>query len=189
VKKTYLLRVGAEEFEVTVGEAERGLRVTLGGVTHHADAAEIAPGWYSLVVDGRPHDLGVGVQDAGAGPGSSTSRCGGGGRPGNTTRGRWVLLVDGETYTAEVGRHSSGGPAGQAASGRTTGGVRAPMPGLVVALQVAEGAEVEAGQALVIMEAMKMQMEIRAPVAGRVRQVHVASGQEITGGQLLITIE
>jgi 3-methylcrotonyl-CoA carboxylase alpha subunit len=63
------------------------------------------------------------------------------------------------------------------------------MPGLLVAVQVAAGAEVALGQPLIIMEAMKMQMEIRAPRAGRVRQVHVTAGEEITGGRLLVTLE
>jgi len=63
------------------------------------------------------------------------------------------------------------------------------MPGLLVALHVSEGAEVALGQPVIILEAMKMQMEIRAPHAGTVRQVHVAPGQEVAGGQLLVTID
>ena len=62
------------------------------------------------------------------------------------------------------------------------------MPGLVVAVLAAEGASVAAGQPLVTMEAMKMQMELRAPAAGVVRKVHVASGAEVSGGQVLVTI-
>ncbi len=67
--------------------------------------------------------------------------------------------------------------------------IRAPMPGLVVAVEVAAGATVAQGQAVVIMEAMKMQMEIRAPAPGRVRGVHVAAGQDVAGGTLLVTLD
>ncbi|MDQ7819960.1 MAG: biotin/lipoyl-containing protein [Armatimonadota bacterium] len=67
--------------------------------------------------------------------------------------------------------------------------IRAPMPGLVVAVEVTPGAAVEQGQAVVIMEAMKMQMEIRAPSSGRVRAVHVSAGQDVAGGTVLVTLD
>lgn len=67
--------------------------------------------------------------------------------------------------------------------------VTAPMPGLVVAIEVAPGQTVEAGRAIAIIEAMKMQSEIRAPVAGRVTAVRVRAGQEVMGGAVLVTIE
>ena len=67
--------------------------------------------------------------------------------------------------------------------------VRAPMPGLVVSVQVVVGERVEAGRPLAIVEAMKMQSEIRAPVAGRVSAVRTRAGQEVMGGAVLLTIE
>jgi propionyl-CoA carboxylase alpha chain len=63
------------------------------------------------------------------------------------------------------------------------------MPGLVVAIQAGPGTAVLAGQPLIIMEAMKMHMEIRAPHAGVIRAVHVAPGQEVSGDELLATVE
>ncbi len=67
--------------------------------------------------------------------------------------------------------------------------VRAPMPGLIVAADVAPGAQIERGRPVVIMEAMKMQMEIRAPATGRVVAVSVQPGQEVAGGALLVSLE
>lgn len=67
--------------------------------------------------------------------------------------------------------------------------VVAPMPGLVVAVEVTPGAVVAAGTALLIIEAMKMQSEIRAPVAGRITAVRVQPGQEVPGGAVLTVIE
>jgi len=69
------------------------------------------------------------------------------------------------------------------------GEIRAPMPGLLVSVQVAEGTLVAGGQPVAIMEAMKMQMELRAPRPGTVRGISVAAGQELTSGQVLMTIE
>ena len=66
--------------------------------------------------------------------------------------------------------------------------VEAPMPGLIVAVQAQSGATIEQGAPVVIMEAMKMQMEIRAPSAGRIRSVRVQAGQEVSKGQVLVEL-
>ncbi len=66
--------------------------------------------------------------------------------------------------------------------------VRAPMPGLVTATPVGTGQSVEAGSAVAIVEAMKMQMEVPAPAAGRIEEVRVRPGQEVAGGQVLAVI-
>jgi biotin carboxyl carrier protein len=66
--------------------------------------------------------------------------------------------------------------------------VRAPMPGLVVAIPVGRGAPVSEGTAVAVIEAMKMQMEVPAPTAGRIEDVRVAPGQEVGGGQVLVVL-
>ena len=67
--------------------------------------------------------------------------------------------------------------------------VRAPMPGLVLRVDVEEGQEVSEGQGLLIVEAMKMENELRARAAGRVRGVHVAAGKSVRRGDILIEFE
>jgi biotin carboxyl carrier protein len=67
--------------------------------------------------------------------------------------------------------------------------VHAPMPGLVVEVLVQPGAAVEAGQPVVIVEAMKMQNELVAPLKGRVARVSVAPGAAVDTGQLLVAIQ
>jgi len=69
------------------------------------------------------------------------------------------------------------------------GEVHAPMPGLIVDVLVEAGAAVEAGQPVVIMEAMKMQNELVAPLQGKVAKVSVAPGAAVEAGQLLLAIE
>ena len=69
------------------------------------------------------------------------------------------------------------------------GEVHAPMPGLIVDVLVAKGAEVEAGQPVVIVEAMKMQNELVAPLKGRVARISVEPGATVETGQLLIAIQ
>lgn len=67
--------------------------------------------------------------------------------------------------------------------------VRATLPGLIVAVVVATGDEVEEGAALLTIEAMKMQNEVRAPRAGRVLDVVVSAGQTVATGAALLRLE
>jgi biotin carboxyl carrier protein len=67
--------------------------------------------------------------------------------------------------------------------------IRATLPGLVVAVAVADGDQVEAGSALLTIEAMKMQNEVRAPRDGVIAAVGVAAGQPVAKGALLLRIE
>ena len=65
----------------------------------------------------------------------------------------------------------------------------APMPGKVVAILVAEGAQVERGAGVIVVEAMKMQNEIQAPRAGRLTSLRATPGQTVNAGEILATIE
>jgi biotin carboxyl carrier protein len=69
------------------------------------------------------------------------------------------------------------------------GALSAPMPGLVTGVQVCEGEEVEKGQVLVLLESMKMQMQMRAPIAGRVSKVAVQRGAQVEKSTLLVQID
>jgi biotin carboxyl carrier protein len=85
-----------------------------------------------------------------------------------------------------------GGARSRRERSRAAGGsaeVRAPMPGKVVKLLVSPGDAVEAGQGLLLFEAMKMQNEIRAPLAGKVLQIVVREGQAVESRDLLVKLE
>lgn len=70
-----------------------------------------------------------------------------------------------------------------------TGGLVAPMPGSVIELRCAAGDTVEAGQVLVVLEAMKMEHHITAPFDGTVTELPIAVGDQVENGALLLTIE
>lgn len=98
--------------------------------------------------------------------------------------GRWALGAAGERVEVEVlddRTKQEGAPA-------HGGVVKAPMPGLVVRVEVVVGQLVEAGAGLVVVEAMKMENELRAPHRGIVEQVHVAAGQRVEKGAALVTL-
>ena len=66
--------------------------------------------------------------------------------------------------------------------------VVSPMQGTVLAVEVAEGDEVEAGQVVCIVEAMKMENEVHAHRAGRVSDLSVTPGQPVTTGQVICVV-
>ena len=67
--------------------------------------------------------------------------------------------------------------------------LRAPMPGVILAVNVAAGARVERGEDLAVLEAMKMQNTIRSPRAGTVAEVFVAAGQSVGHGEPILRFE
>lgn len=105
--------------------------------------------------------------------------------------GRWALGVVGERVELDVQDERAQqiqrltGTRTPVAGGAT---VRAPMPGLVVRVAVAAGQRVDAGAALVVVEAMKMENELRASRAGVVETVHVAPGDPVEKGAPLVTL-
>jgi biotin carboxyl carrier protein len=162
-------------FTAVVGDATRAIEVTA-----------LDDGRFEVIVDDRTR-----VVDA---------------RP--TGAASWSLVIDhvvtdvsvvarGDAHAVEIGgrthrfqllderRMRSGG----LAKGGGSGEVRAVMPGKVLALLVEAGAEVEPGQGLLVIEAMKMENEIAAPRAGTVKEIKVAPGQAVESGELLVVVE
>jgi len=67
--------------------------------------------------------------------------------------------------------------------------LKAPMPGLVVAIPVNDGDEVEKGQVLAILESMKMQNELKSPRAGKVSRIRVKPGEKVEQRQTMLSVQ
>jgi len=107
-------------------------------------------------------------------------------------RGRYTLWVDGYRFDVEaLDERTRAIRDLSAANAAPTGPapVLAPMPGLIVRVNVAPGDEVEAGQGVVVMEAMKMENELRATSSGKVKSVEVSPGTAVEKGTLLVALE
>jgi pyruvate carboxylase subunit B len=163
----YVVLLDGQTIEVEVD----GDQVTIDGRTHSATLG-IIPGTplRQLLIDGRP--LTLSVEAIG--------------------RGRWALVPKGERWEMEVlderTRHIRS-LAGGGDQRRAAGIMKAPMPGLVVRVQVQAGEQVTAGTALVVLEAMKMENELKAAASGVVKSVRVAPGEAVEKGQILIEFE
>jgi acetyl-CoA/propionyl-CoA carboxylase biotin carboxyl carrier protein len=96
-----------------------------------------------------------------------------------------VWLVDGGAESARFEIADQPDAAGGAASG---GSLEAPMPGVVIAVRAEPGVEVEAGEVLVVLESMKMELSVQSPRAGVVADVPVSVGEQVARGQALIAL-
>ena len=70
-----------------------------------------------------------------------------------------------------------------------SGSLLAPMPGTVVGVVVQQGQQVDAGQPMLVLEAMKMQHTVTAPAAGTVTQLDVRAGAQVAAGEILAVVE
>jgi geranyl-CoA carboxylase alpha subunit len=96
------------------------------------------------------------------------------------------LACGGESFRFDITTHA---PPARRTSAASDGRLVAPMNGRVVAVNAKAGETVEAGKALVVLEAMKMEHALSLPAPARVKAVHVAAGVQVSPGQLLIELE
>jgi len=122
---------------------------------------------FSLLVDGRSYDVLAEVQ-----------------------KEHVTLQIVGERFVVhceDERERAAHAVAGHKPSGKRE--LRAAMPGIVVDVKVQEGARVEEGQTLVVLEAMKMQNPLAAEAAGTVTRICCRKGDAVAGGALLLEME
>jgi len=98
----------------------------------------------------------------------------------------WVPESAGNGAPPKKRASRSSGSGGGGGGG--TGSIEAPMQGTIVKILVEEGQEVEAGEGIVVLEAMKMENQINADSAGTVKEINVATGDTVGGGDVLAVI-
>jgi biotin carboxyl carrier protein len=164
-------------FEVLINSSRRvvelereakGWRISLDGEPADADVAEIASDTFSVLLNGKSYEI----------------------RVASNPSGTLTLQTGRNELTAEVTdprawrgrRHGA-----LEAEGRQQ--ILAPMPGKIVRVLVQAGEKVQAGQGLLVVEAMKMQNEIRSPKSGTVERLLVKEGQPVNAGETLAWID
>ncbi|HVM74905.1 MAG TPA: biotin/lipoyl-containing protein [Candidatus Saccharimonadales bacterium] len=159
--------LGARTRVVELERQGSGYSVKIDGVPVNADAMQIAPNTISVLLDGQAFEVHVtpsldGTIKLQSGPHEFMAEL----RDPRAWQGR-------KHGASEV-------------EGRQQ--ILAPMPGKVIRLLVNVGDEVEAGQGLVVVEAMKMQNEIRSPKTGKVERLQVKEGQAVNAGEVLCVV-
>jgi biotin carboxyl carrier protein len=123
---------------------------------------------YSLIIDGKSYEAYVSPDED-----------------------EWQILLRGRLYQARVEderekrlRAAAGG--GESESSEFL--LKAPMPGLVVAIPIEEGQQVKKGQVILILESMKMQNELKSPRDGIVNRLKVKAGETVEQKQTLLSV-
>ncbi len=151
-------------------------------LSHRGIARDVRADGATATIDGRPVAFG---REEGPGPVVTVTIGGVRHRVAAVRAGdRTFVWCDGRTWEFEDGARARA-----SAGADHHGGLVSPMPGRVRRVLVADGAPVERGQALLTLEAMKMEHSIRAPRDGRVRRVCVAEGELVDAGVELVELD
>ena len=158
--------VDGHTIRVEVRAREGGYVVTLDGRAIDVDHRETGAHFVSLLIEGRSYEAGLEKRSDGY----------------DVVLAEDVLHVElrgASQGSAAAPRKAEGGPAR----------ILAPMPGRLVRVLVQPGQQVQAGDGLLVMEAMKMENELRSPRAGRVAELPVSEGQAVETAALLVVVE
>jgi biotin carboxyl carrier protein len=162
----FTIELNGKTRTVELSDGEKGFACSIDGKVVEADIAEIGAGTCSILMGGESLEVRI------------TPRA-----------DALAAFVGGNEYSLKVRdsrewQRKRGGTA--ASEGRQQ--IVAPMPGKVIRILAKVGEKIEAGQGLVVVEAMKMQNEVRAPKSGVVEKIFAVEGQSVNAGDALATI-
>ena len=165
----YFVKVNGHDHEVVLTERLGQLLVEVDGEPMDLVYEEVDSLGQVLAITGEDSSFGVSIE-------GDSHRAG--------------ITIAGHFYDIEIeDERERAALAAARAAGAGGGSVKSVMPGVVVSLLASEGDEVEEGQPLLVLEAMKMQNEIAAPAAGTVRLIHVKEGEAVSAGAKLVDLE
>jgi biotin carboxyl carrier protein len=169
MKRTLIL--GKESKDVELLHLDGATKLVWEGQSEPIDILEMEPGCYSILLGGRSVEVRL-DQAKSSDPEALAYR---------------AMLYDGayEFALVDPRRALLSAAAGAGAGG---GLLASPMPGKIVKLLVQAGDQVQEGQTLLVMEAMKMQNELKTNTTGTVKTVHVQEGATVETGAALITV-
>lgn len=165
----FKVEAGASSFELGLQEAGASIQYSMSGgqqTSGEASLVPIGPGIYSVLLGSRSVTVTIWQQE---------------GQYEATSGGQRIFLNIADKRDRSERQRSEAG------SGPVE--LRAQMPGKIISLLVEVGAEITAGQSLLVIEAMKMQNELKSPKSGTVSKVLVKEGETVQANQRLAVIE
>lgn len=171
MKRELIATALGREIEISVEAGADGdgrWRVVIDGAERLVDAKQIRPGTWSLVIDGRNYLVDLDKRKQGTALSSRLAET-------------VAVIEDARRKRLAKAAHREG----LASRGEE---LRAPIAGKVVKVLVEVGAQVAAGQGVIVLEAMKMENELVAERGGTVSAIHKQAGQPVDTGDLLVTL-
>jgi biotin carboxyl carrier protein len=163
----YEVTVGEKTYRVELQRAGAGWQCKLDGRELPLDVTSAQNGVLSLLLDGKSYEIKQEI----AGPETN-------------------IVVGHERFSASLrDPRSFRSRRGTGAAEQGVKKITAPMPGKIVRVLAPEGTAVQAGQSVIVIEAMKMQNELKAPKSGVVKKINVAEGAAVEAGQALAEVE
>jgi biotin carboxyl carrier protein len=161
----FIVNIDKQEFKVDVHKTQEGYMALLNGAEKVVEVARAEGDQLTIIIDNRPHVVVL----------ESESQ----------------IRVDGEMYSVSVIDEQIQKliKASPEKFHKKELAIKAVMPGLVIDVTVKEGDSVKAGDALLVVEAMKMQNEVKTPKDGVVKKILVQKGKTVNSGDNLLLIE
>jgi len=166
----YKAIVNGETVDIEFERTTAGIEAAIDGRKYSLEVSAVRPGTFLLHLASRSIEVSV--------------------LPKENISSVWSVSIEGQRISVEIldgrrmlqrtVRHGDRDGASE---------IRSPMPGKIVRVLVTEGADVIAGQGIVVMEAMKMQNKMKSLTSGRVRKIEVVEGETVQSGDLIAIVE
>jgi biotin carboxyl carrier protein len=184
---TYISTINQRSYSIDINKQRKSTEISLNGSSYTLDWRQIATlaadsneqssegGGYSLLIAGKSYEVfarRLSLSDQ---------------KDGQT----YEVLLAGQRFEVTVADERTRILAGLTRAGASSNAARiqAPMPGLVVNVLLEQGASVEQGQTVIVLEAMKMENDLVSPIAGIIKEIKVGKGQTVDQGAVLVLVE
>jgi len=161
----YVTKVADKTFAIEVHDGE----IMVDGQVHAVDLRHIEPlSLYSLLIDNLSHEIFIEEQE-----------------------GRYGAMLQGQLYDVDVQEERICAQAPSCSSPATAKDeslIIAPMPGLVIEVLADAGQTAQSGDVVIVLESMKMRIDLRCPQNGVIQAVHVSPHDHVSQGQILVTM-
>jgi biotin carboxyl carrier protein len=180
---TYISTIHQRSYTIDINKEHKLTSVSLNGMSYALDWRQIATlatdsnegGRYSFLIGGKSYEV--------------FARCLT--QSGEKDSQTYEILLAGQRFEVTVEDEQIRMLAEVTHAGGSSGAakIQAPMPGLVVNVLLEVGVSVEQGQAVIVLEAMKMENDLVSPITGTIKEIKVGKGQTVDQGAVLVLIE
>jgi biotin carboxyl carrier protein len=184
---TYIATIHQQSYTIDINKLQKPTNIRLNDSNYTLDWRQIATlaadsngqssagGRYSLLISGKSYEVFARHLS----------------QSGEKDRSTYEILLAGQRFEVTIEDERNRILAGLVRSSVNSSAtmIQAPMPGLVAHILLEQGASVEQGQTVIVLEAMKMENDLVSPIAGTIKEIQVGKGQVVDQGAILVLVE